>query len=192
MDFVEAKNQVLERKIIWFGKSIVFIFPWCPFFTLDFKLSDSLPIWFSLPKLAFEFSNMGILEKIGNSFQKFLLLDSQICDGSFVIRICVLVNPNKTLLRACNIKHLDGTWQQSIIKNSDWFNKAVIVCDALLFKRLKITQSKSLNESLEKLDKMIKVISNQLNYDISNEINPHSSLNKQIFDRNGPNKISNL
>lgn len=94
-------------------------------------------MWFKLPKLPFEFVEYDVLKLMGDSFGTFLLFDSVYEDGNFLVKICVLANPNDNLPRICNIKSINGIWRQDILKDSNDFGKPFVVMDSPLFSNLK-------------------------------------------------------
>lgn len=99
-------------------------------------------MWFKLCALPLEFSNPRILEALGNSLGKYLLLDMTIIDGFFCINICVLINLNQIFPRFFNLKSIDGIWRQDIVRDSESFHKTLVTLDVPLFKKLKLNPNK--------------------------------------------------
>lgn len=145
----EARNKALEVPFFWLGRNLIFVELWKPLFEPSWFSSKQTLIWFKLPRLPFEFADFDSLQKIGDSFGKFLLSHSVFEDDVFLVKICVLVNSNTSLPRTCNIRSFVGIWHQNIVRHFDWFGQSFVTMDSALFFNMKRGSAKSTSKGLE-------------------------------------------
>lgn len=110
---------------------------WKPFFSASQDVVKYIPTWFSLPGLPYEFSDLDILQKIGDSFRKFIHSHLVFEDGVFRVKIHVLLSSSSIVPSNCNLKSIDGIWRQSVVHDFTWFSRASLVMESALFASLK-------------------------------------------------------
>lgn len=151
-DSPSFRDEVLRTSHHWFGKHLISIAAWKPFFVPSWSSSKLIPFWFGLPKIPFEFMDPDVLEKFGNTIGTFLTSKMDFVEGEVLVKICVLINPNNVCPRTCNIKSHDGIWHQSIEKLDTKLLKSPLLLDAPLLMDFKKNQQvvgsvpKSLNK----------------------------------------------
>lgn len=128
-----SKDDVLANSFHWFGNVLVRVSAWQPFFVLEWVKPKSLPVWFGLPQLPFEFMDPEVLKSIGDNFGNFLTSKFVFEEGKVLVKICVLVSPSSVCPISCKIKSNDGIWRQPIVKMDDDLCQNLIIVDAPLF-----------------------------------------------------------
>lgn len=128
-----CKDDVLANSFNWFGNVLVRVSTWQPFLVPEWVKPKSLPVWFGLPQLPFEFMDLEVLKSIGDNFGNFLTSKFVLEEGKVLVKICVLVSPSSVCPISCNLKSNDGICKQPIMKMNDDLCQNLIIADAPLF-----------------------------------------------------------
>lgn len=105
------RNDVLVNLFHWFGNILIRVSAWKPFFVPNWVKPKTLPVWFGLPQLLFEFMDPKVLKNIGDNFGKFLTSKSIFEEGKVLVKIYVLVPPTSVCPISCNYKSNEGIWK---------------------------------------------------------------------------------
>lgn len=112
----EVRALVIQEGPWFWGSSGLFITPWTPEFDANSFIVTRMPVWVPLHNLPAHFWDQKTLACIGNSFDRYIKMDTQrVEDGIYTFaRICVEVDVSKGLPNRIILKHKDRSWMQTI------------------------------------------------------------------------------